>query len=493
MRRLLLCLALCLASCLVNAQSINDFRQNKQGRFDAYKKQKQDSFMAYRNKKNAEMEAFIRAAWEKMPGNRPVPVPPREDKDVPPVVMPEEDRDKVPENTPVPIQEVIPPVTPTPKPEPLAPIKEVPVQSPQVTLSFYGTQCSVRFDKASAPRLSSGKESSVADMWKALCSEQYINFYLDCMQTRDRHRLCDWAYVQFSDALSRQIYGDSDDARVLQASVLLQSGYRILMGRDAAGHIHVLMATDSYVFARPYWTVEGEQYYLFDGTTPESLNVMTKNLVHLQKIRLFLTGENAFADAPTPSRSLSSQDYPEVGASVYTNKNLIGFYDSYPESFANNDPYTKWRFYAMAPLSADARKGLYPPLKKAIAGKSELESANILLNFVQTAFVYEYDDKVWGRDRSFFADETLFYPFCDCEDRSILFSRLVRDLMGLDVVLVYHPGHLYTAVRFRDDVAGDYLTIDGNKYVVCDPTYIHAPVGKTMPGMDNTKAVAVKL
>lgn len=493
MRRLLLCLVLCLASCLVNAQSINDFRQKNQGRFDAYKKQKQDSFMAYRNKKNAEMEAFIRAAWEKMPGNRPVPVPPREDKDVPPVVMPEEDRDKVPENTPVPIQEVIPPVTPTPKPEPLAPIKEVPVQSPQVAFSFYGTQCSVRFDKASAPRLSSEKESSVADMWKALCSEQYINFYLDCMQTRDRLRLCDWAYVQFSDALARQIYGDSDDARVLQASVLLQSGYRILMGRDAAGHIHVLMATDSYVFARPYWTIEGEQYYLFDGTTPESLNVMTKNPVHLQKIRLFLTEENAFANAPTPARTLSSQDYPGVAATVSTNKNLIGFYDGYPESFANNDPYTKWRFYAMVPLCTDARKGLYPPLKNAISGKSELEAASILLNFVQTAFVYEYDDKVWGRDRSFFADETLYYPFCDCEDRSILFSRLVRDLMGLDVVLVYHPGHLYTAVRFTDGVSGDYLSIDGNKYVVCDPTYIHAPVGMTMPGMDNTKAVAVKL
>lgn len=116
-----------------------------------------------------------------------------------------------------------------------------------------------------------------------------------------------------------------------------------------------------------------------------------------------------------------------------------------------------------------------------------------LLNFVQTAFVYEYDDKVWGYDRAFFTEETLYYPYCDCEDRSILFSRLVRDLVGLDVILVFYPGHLATAVCFDDEVNGDYIMVGNRKYVVCDPTYIGAPVGATMPGMDNKAAHAIVL
>ena len=37
---------------------------------------------------------------------------------------------------------------------------------------------------------------------------------------------------------------------------------------------------------------------------------------------------------------------------------------------------------------------------------------------------YGYDDEIWGKDRLFFADETIHYPFSDCEDRAILFSRL---------------------------------------------------------------------
>ena len=87
---------------------------------------------------------------------------------------------------------------------------------------------------------------------------------------------------------------------------------------------------------------------------------------------------------------------------------------------------TKWAMYANTPLDGPVKAKLYPTLKDRIRGLSQLEAANILLNWVQTAFVYEYDDKVWGHDRAFFAEETLYYPYCDCEDRAILFTRLTQ-------------------------------------------------------------------
>ena len=102
-------------------------------------------------------------------------------------------------------------------------------------------------------------------------------------------------------------------------------------------------------------------------------------------------------------------------------------------------------------------------------------------------------DKIWGGDRAFFAQETLFYPYCDCEDRAILFSRLVRDLVGLDVVLLYYPGHLATAVAFNEEVNGDWLSFRNRKYIVCDPTYINAGVGRTMPNMNNQQAQIIAL
>ena len=103
-----------------------------------------------------------------------------------------------------------------------------------------------------------------------------------------------------------------------------------------------------------------------------------------------------------------------------------------------------------------------------------MEAVGILLDFVQTAFEYQTDEQQFGKERPLFGDEILFYPYCDCEDRSILFSVLVRELVGLDVVLLNYPEHLATTVRFDDDVKGDYIMIDGKRYVVCDPTYIGA-------------------
>jgi hypothetical protein len=74
-----------------------------------------------------------------------------------------------------------------------------------------------------------------------------------------------------------------------------------------------------------------------------------------------------------------------------------------------------------------------------------------------------------------------FYPLSDCEDRSILFAWLVRNLTGLDVVSLNYPGHVATAVAFKGKVDGDSIVYKGKRYTVADPTYMNARSGMTMP------------
>ena len=73
----------------------------------------------------------------------------------------------------------------------------------------------------------------------------------------------------------------------------------------------------------------------------------------------------------------------------------------------------------------------------------------------------------------------------------------MRDLLGLKCVLVYYPGHLASAVQFTDSEAiakgGDYINVNGSKFIIADPTYIGATVGATMPDMDNTSAKVILL
>lgn len=414
--------------------------------------------------------------------------------DVPPVVMPEEDRGKTPAPAPQPYDEVIPKPEPMPEPKPVAPIegKEKPVES-WVDVVLYGTSCRVRFNTVDKAFLSGTNEAAVADLWEKF-AESNDNLVYDCLATRQHMGLCDWAYVSLAERVADKIYGSAhpDEKALLQAYILNQSGFRLHIARAEDKRLHMLIAADAAIYDRSYWKFDDGDYYMLDDSETELLAIFERTFPDDRPMRLAITSAQKFAERLSSIRRLQSRRY-KVSATVANNENLIKFYSDYPESFANNDPLTRWRFYAQTPMCETVKRQLYPALYSAISGKSEAEAANILDDFVQTAFVYERDDEVWGRERAFFAEETLYYPYSDCEDRAILFSRLVRDLLGLEVVLVYYPGHLATAVHFNENVSGDYITVNGKSYLICDPTYIGAPIGTTMPDMDNSIAKVIML
>jgi hypothetical protein len=241
------------------------------------------------------------------------------------------------------------------------------------------------------------------------------------------------------------------------------------------------------MYAYSYFNLSGENYYVIDKSLKSShFNIFDRSFPNEQTLSL-QTKQPRLQQTNTPVKTFVSVRYPEMKVSVSTNQNLIDFYNAYPV-------HSAWELYAAASISEQLKNELYPALKKNIAGKSETEAANRLINFVQTAFKYQTDHEQFGYERPFFADETFYYPASDCEDRAILYAILVRDLLGLEVVLLHYPNHLATAVCFRDQaVSGDYLMIDGQKFIVCDPTYIGATIGQAMPQFKNASARVVKL
>jgi hypothetical protein len=342
-------------------------------------------------------------------------------------------------------------------------------------------------------RLPDCTENAIADAWQTLSQPRYNNLIRDCLELRIRLNLCDWAYLQLLRQLSSGFFGKESNETVLFTAFLYsQSGYKIRLARSEKNRLYMLVASRHAIYSMSYYQIDGEKFYPLD-CSEERLHICNNVFPNEQALSLVIGKEQYFTLNTGNKRTLTSKRYPNITASVSSNTNLIDFYGSYPQSYINNDATTKWTFYANTPLSRTIQDTLYPVLKKAIRDKSEREAANMLINFVQTAFEYGYDNEIWGGDRPFFADETVFYPFSDCEDRAILFSRLIRDLMGLKAVLLYYPGHLATAVQFNETIPGDYLSIDDKRYLVCDPTFIGANIGRTMTGMDNDKAKVVLL
>jgi hypothetical protein len=131
---------------------------------------------------------------------------------------------------------------------------------------------------------------------------------------------------------------------------------------------------------------------------------------------------------------------------------------------------------------------LLPELKKYTAKMSEEEAVDFLLAFVQKAFAYKTDQEQFGHEKSFFVEESLYFPYNDCKEHSVVFAWLVRELLGIKVIGLLYPGHLTTAVALKQ-VRPEFATVDyqGKRYVIADPTYINAPVGMAMPSYANLK------
>ncbi|MDE6006201.1 MAG: hypothetical protein K2G67_01425 [Muribaculaceae bacterium] len=504
---------LCISGCVsfINAQtSFEEYRRKAQEEFNQYRDKANAEFEAYRQRVNAEFTDYMRQAWEKFNAEPGTPVPPSPEPPKPEEAKP----DQKPKDEALPFKKLKPLDRRAPKPTPLLPDeapklpkekpsepKEKPVQpkekpvkptprpnpGPEITFSFYGNEYSVPFSNELRISLRGIDENSVADAWSRLLGNKSVELVRKCVELRDQLRLPDWGYAQLIEKIGDAAFpGKKSESNLLQMFLLTQSGYKVRIGR-INNRIIMLMPFKETLYNYTFIPIDGVNYYMIDrsaGLGP--VYMYNRSFPKEQVVSLSIEEQPAFGIKSSESRNFESGYGPGIQADITINKNLIDFYNDYPRS-------NRWDLYANASLSNELKKQLYPVLKSAINGRDQQDAANILLRFVQKAFDYKTDQEQFGEERAFFPDETFYYPYSDCEDRAILYSNLVRDLLGLKVVLVHYPGHLATAVKFDTPLEGDHFMIDGEKFVVCDPTYINSSIGMAMPSYKGSSAEIVRL
>ena len=455
--------------------------------FERFRNQSQNTFMDFRRECNSRYAEFLKQSWEEFGANPEIPKPV---EDIIPPVIYEKPQDESPSrDNEIQIDQVVNEPVFDPAPQPVEPVNVAPEPiGHNFKFVFYGTPMQVSADDGLRFSLNSLSRNDISGMWKRLSRGDYDRILVDCLGIRDEYRLCDWAYLQMLHVFSDAFLGSGNASALLTSWLFCQSGYKMRLGTDK-NRLYMLFASRHLIYNLSYFTIDGEYFYPYQCDS-ERLDIANIKYPGEKSLSLLIKEQPVLAERCSEARVLEPASYDfEVTSKV--NLNLLDFFTDYPSSCTDGNPLTRWAIYAQTPFDPSVRGMLYPVLEDYLKDRSEMEKVGILLNFVQTALKYEYDEKVWGEDRAFFAEESLFYPYCDCEDRSILFSRLVRDLLGLKVLLVYYPGHLATAVEIDEPVAGDCLTLNSERFTICDPTYIGAPVGKTMPGMDNSKASVI--
>lgn len=373
---------------------------------------------------------------------------------------------------------------------PAAPIKPIDLAVPEnprprlaeeprvMQFDFYGTVCQIR--PCDLSWLHAGTEpGSVASGWKKVSSDKQTQQLVDdCVRLRESMSLPDIGYMWLLEAVAAEVCpGDKSSQAFLVTYLLNQSGYDARVGTTRSG-LTVLFHPDMLIYANKRVEIDGKDYYIRDKELADQ-NVFTykenfyKDGIPLRMApdRLPLLGEKGPEHEYSSSRWLTEPEFK-----VTVNEPTVKFLGDYPQ--------ISWEHYARAPLSREFKENVVETIRQRTKGENlnALDGVRKILSFIQYGFDYKTDQNQYGYEKVNFPDENFYYPFNDCEDRSILFAALVHEIYGLDVVLLHYPAHLAAAVDFGDPtVKGDYFNLGGKHYVVCDPTFIGAPVGMCMP------------
>ena len=383
--------------------------------------------------------------------------------------QPAQETEAIPES-PTPL----PPTPLPPTPTQPAPTPDPPAGTKPFTLAFYGSQLDFRIpDPIADYRMSGNSENEVAKFWDSLSGMAYQSVLDQVNAHASRMQLEGWSLFLLVDRLADELYGPSgsDESEVLTTFILNQLGLDARLGL-ADGKLTANVCVKEQVYAALFYQYQGRNYYFSPS---------------LRQVAQFKSYPGRFSDKLSPL-SVEISKPLNIGDSVsLTDKysKVFGTRLQLPVNNARCDFYQDFPqvdvdIYARAACDGAFTSALVGALRPLLEGKDEVTRVNLLLRFLQYDFDYKTDDEQFGYEKPFFPEENFIYPFNDCEDRAILFSRLVRSLLGLDVVLVDYPDHIAAAVRFNSDVGGDSFLYEGQRYTICDPTYIGAPAGMAM-------------
>lgn len=440
--------------------------------FDEFEQRTDEEFEVFRRRTQKEFGEFLKQSWQEFQLIRgeELPVTP---KPVAPQVAEPETFDRM---IRLPGGQVLPAPaiqenTPLPKPSTNNPATNY----DELRLSFFGSNLTLPFDRKFVIKLRSTRETDVGDYWIRLADADFLLLVYVCRLIMDALGLNDWGYYQLVEKVAKQLYpaGTENEQTIFRAFILDETGYDVRIARNTATGKLVLMSVyESVLYSTPFLNISGKKYYI-PGAANQSGNISSyPSYAKDDKRRIDLK-------ISQPLRLKSETGIFGIAADVIGtplrityNRNAIDFYKTVP--------LTDMNVYFNSCGSVDIGQSLEATLKPVLEKMKEADAAGLLLQLMHHAFAYKTDMEQFGYERPFFFEELFAYPYSDCEDRSVLFAYLVRQLLGLQVVGLKYPGHMATAVRFTGGVNGRYVSFEGGDYIVCDPTYINAPIGQCM-------------
>jgi hypothetical protein len=488
-RSLLLCaLFAFISSATAYSQTWDEYKKTEQEQLAKFKIQQDkelaklaNEFNEYVIKADKEFAAFLQKEWEAYNAFKGLPIPERPK----PVAIPVADAKAINTNT---HQQKISAIKPRTV-SGLAPIIPVlPIiqktESPvflkaSVQVDYYGASASLTYDEEMSKNpINRIDEHSIAEWWTNHSNTNYNTLINELLTIKNEKCLNDYGYFLLVNKTTATLAANkANEAKLLSWFIMIKSGYNIKVAfnndqiflvfpsvNELYGHSFLMINNQQYYFVDE---VEVQEFQSYDFEFPGAVKAIDFNIYQPLNI----------GDDVLERQVKFVYKEKEISFPVLLNANTLFFLKDYPVASLS--------IFFNAAMSRETKQSLAEGLMPLIHNMAENEALNLLLAFVQNAFIYQTDQQQFNKEKFFFPEELFFYSGSDCEDRSALFAYLVKQLLHLDVIGLEYDGHVATAVASNSPATGDYLVFDNRRYIIADPTYINAPLGLTMPKYKN--------
>lgn len=379
----------------------------------------------------------------------------------------------------------IPPVTYTGQHISILPEGDSLEQVLSCSFRFYGKKLDIAYDPGLAVVFPAKTDKyAIAHAREILNQTRYHPLLGQFLKIQKETGLNSWGWYKLISTFSREIHkGDANSATLLSWFLLQTSSYRAKLG-ISGNTLVLLLPVQQKILEKSYIKINGTRYYAMDfqGGQIVTCPGNYKGAGRVMDLSLNYPLELPLAAVEKRLNFAYDKDYSFL---LQTNRNIIDYYTDYP--------LTDISVYQHTALSLPARESLIAELGPLISGLNYPEKISFLLSFVQQAFPYQADDRQFGREKPFFPDEMLFYPYSDCEDRALFFNQLVDLFTGEKALLLLFPGHAASAVPVQNEGEGFSLVYEGQNFLACDPSYLGAPPGELIPEFSTKEFHAIQI
>lgn len=447
----------------------NDFNKQKDKRVKAYDLKREEMDREFNKRLKESWEEFNTRIEDFGIGPKPENLPKAKEVELEPV-----------KKDPV----IMAPVPPKKKMEP-AELKPEPKdfefedKSKKLKINYFGDSVKLNYpEELNKVRINGVSDKSISRGWELTSKTDYNPLVIQLENYINEHRLNPWGTYLLINKVAEELYKKQPNRVLFTAFTLTQLGMGCKIAHSD-NNAYLLLPSNKPLYGKPYLTIENTKYYIISPGSGKIKNIKTYTADFPGVPREFnLTVSNLPVLKEKQVNKKLSFDYngQKYSVNISYNKTLVEFFKDYPQTHYEN--------YFDTQLFHKSRESLVKGLTPLIKGKSETEAVNILLHFVQKSFEYKTDQEQFNREKPLFPEETLHYVYSDCEDRSVLFTYLVKELLGLKVVGLKYPGHMSTGVLLTNDT-GDTVRIGAADFTIADPTFINANIGMAMPDYKN--------